>query len=150
MQWILREWPFLKGSHYSLRTWTSCTCVYTQSSFSCTCVLTGARFLWDRSIHQGTWPILFMIISQQWTLGCYIIARQIGPISSSCEAQKFAYHEISFLIKTGLPTKFPFVACCFLTGIQLSFACPENQVEIWLAFLFLSREKLHANQICVL
>ena len=52
--------------------------------------------------------------------------------------------------KAGLPTKFPFVACCFLTGIQLLFACPENYVEIWLVFLFLSREKVHAKQFVVL
>ena len=37
-----------------------------------------------------------------------------------------------------------------LIGVQLVFACPENHVEIWLAFLFLSREKCHAKQICVL
>ena len=30
------------------------------------------------------------------------------------------------------------------------YACPENHVEIWLAFLFLSRAKFHAKQICVL
>ena len=30
-----------------------------------------------------------------------------GPISSNCLAQKFAQHEISASIKTGLPTKFP-------------------------------------------
>ena len=35
-------------------------------------------------------------------------------------------------------------------GIQLVFACPENHVDIWLAFLFLSREKFYAKQICVL
>ena len=38
----------------------------------------------------------------------------------------------------------------FLIGVQLLFACPENHMEIWLAFLFLSTEKYHAKQICVL
>ena len=36
------------------------------------------------------------------------------------------------------------------TCMQLLFACPENHVEIWLVFLFLSREKCHARQIVVL
>ena len=42
--------------------------------------------------------------------------------------------------------------CCMLLliGIQLLFACPENNVEVWLAFLFLSREKCHPKQILVL
>ena len=37
-----------------------------------------------------------------------------------------------------------------LVGVQLLFDCPENRMEIWLTFLFLSREKCHAKQIFVL
>ena len=37
-----------------------------------------------------------------------------------------------------------------LTDIQLVYACPENNVDVWLAFLFLLREKFHAKQIFVL
>ena len=37
-----------------------------------------------------------------------------------------------------------------VTGIQLLFAYPENQVEIWLVILFLSRKKFNAKQIFVL
>ena len=37
-----------------------------------------------------------------------------------------------------------------VTGIQLLFAYPENQVEIWLVILFLSRKKFHAKEIFVL
>ena len=42
--------------------------------------------------------------------------------------------------------------CCMLLlfDFHLLFACPENHVEIWLAFLFLSREKFLAKQIFVL
>ena len=49
-----------------------------------------------------------------------------------------------------MPTKFPVVACCFLLVYSCWFAGPENHVEIWLACLFLSREKFHAKQIFVL
>ena len=42
--------------------------------------------------------------------------------------------------------------CCILvvTSIQLLFAYPKNQVEIWLVILFLSRQKIHAMNIFVL
>ena len=41
------------------------------------------------------------------------------------------------VIKTGSPTKFPFVAHCLLLVFSL-FAYPEYHVEIWLVILFLS------------
>ena len=62
------------------------------------------------------------------------------------KAQKFAKHEISSLIKTGLPTKFPFVAYCLF----LVFSCCLFILKIWLVILFLSRKKFHAKQIFVL
>ena len=37
-----------------------------------------------------------------------------------------------------------------VTGIQLLFAYPKKQVDIWLVILFLSRQKFHAKQIFVL
>ena len=33
---------------------------------------------------------------------------------------------------------------------QLLFACPGNHMEIWLAFLFLLSEKVHAKQFILL
>ena len=42
--------------------------------------------------------------------------------------------------------------CCILivTGNQLLFAYPENHVETWWVFLFLSRKKFHAKQTFML
>ena len=54
------------------------------------------------------------------------------------------------LIKTGLPTKFSFVAYCLILVFKCYSLNPENHVEIWLVILFLIRKKFHAKQIVVL
>ena len=53
-------------------------------------------------------------------------------------------------MKTGLLTKFSFVAYCLLLIFGCFFAYPENHVENWLVILFLSRQKFHAKQMLVL
>ena len=43
------------------------------------------------------------------------------------------------------------IHCILLvTGIQLLFAFPENDMDIWLVLLFLPRQTFHAKQIFVL
>ena len=55
-----------------------------------------------------------------------------------------------FLDKTRITNQI-FICCILLdTGIQMMFAYPENYVEIWLVFLFLSRKEFHAKQNVVL
>ena len=45
------------------------------------------------------------------------------------------------------------ILVCYIllvTGIQLLFAYPKNQEDIWLVILFLLRKKFHAKQTFVL
>ena len=77
-----------------------------------------AKMWWNiTSEQQADWEHL----AQDWSAW-----RHLGQIELL--SMKFAQHEVSPLIKTGLPTKFPFV--------QLMFAYSENYKEIWLAALW--------------
>ena len=54
-------------------------------------------------------------------------------------------------MKTGLPTKFSFVAYdCLILVFSCCLLNPENHMEIWLVILFLPRKKFHAQQVVVL
>ena len=76
---------------------------------------------------------------------------ELGPISQSCLARKFAKHEISSLVKTGLPTEFP---CCCISQLLLVFSCCMHTLKITQKFgweiMFLSRQTFHARQFLCL
>ena len=74
---------------------------------------------------------------------CFLL--HAGPnFIETCLAWNF------FLDKNRITTQNSICCILLVTRIQLSFAYPENHVEIWLVILFLSRRKFHAEQIFVL
>ena len=114
------------------------------------CVSAQTQCSWNQDQSLPDWWLSLFKTPPPPKLKFLILLSTQCPISQSCYAHKFAQHEISSLIKIRITNQISICCMLLLIYIQLLFACPENHVGIWLAFLLLSREKFHAKQICVL